>query len=146
MDEAITAVAGVGAVALTRGASLAARQGLERRQRRLRWLASLRDAQRERDPDAEARRELALLDDNRERIAAALETIDEFGRFEGALDDPGDSAPGDSAPGGTITAADLACSICAEAARSLRVQAHLGAASVRRLVGDGTAGDAVNGV
>ena len=141
MDEAITAVAGVGAVALTRGASLAARQGLERRQRRLRWLASLRDAQRERDPDAEARRELALLDDNRERIAAALETIDEFGRLEGARDDPGDSAPG-----GTITAADLACSICAEAARSLRVQAHLGAASVRRLVGDGTAGDAVNGV
>ena len=141
MDEAITAVAGVGAVALTRGASLAARQGLERRQRRLRWLASLRDAQRERDPDAEARRELALLDDNRERIAAALETIDEFGRLEGARDDPNDSVPG-----GTITAADLACSICAEAARSLRVQAHLGAASVRRLVGDGTAGDAVNGV
>ena len=141
MDEAITAVAGVGAVSLTRGASLAARQGLQRRQRRLRWLASLRDAQHERDPDAEARRELALLDDNRERIAAALATIDEFGRLGGAPD-----ASYGSAPDGTITAADLASCICAEAARSLRVQAHLGAASVRRLVGDARAGDAVNEV
>ncbi len=143
MSDAISAVAGVDAVSLTVAAAMPARQSIERREKRLRWLASLRAAQGEPDPEAEARRDAALLEDNRERIAAALGTIEEFGRLDAAPDDAGD-APSR----GTITAADLARRIAVSAEMSLRVQAHLGAASVRRLVGSEIMGenatDAVN--
>jgi hypothetical protein len=144
MSDAISAVTGVDAVSLTVAASMAARQSIERREKRLRWLASLRHATGEDaapDPEAAARRDAALLADNRDRIAAALGTIDEFGKLDG----PDDDAPDDRYRG-TITAADLARRIGAQAEMSLRVQAHLGAASVRRLVGDENGSDAVNGL
>ena len=145
MSDAVSAVTGVDAVALTRAASLAARDSIERRQRRLRWLASLRTAQGERDPDADAHREQAQREADRERIAAALGTIEEFGRLDGASPDAPCDADDDAA-GRTITAVELARRLGADAALSLRVQAHLGVASVRRLVAAENATDAVNGL
>ncbi len=139
MSDAISAVAGVDAVSLTGAASMSARESIERREKRLRWLASLRAAQGEPDPEAEARRDAALIEDNRERIAAALGTIEEFGKLDTGPDDVADAAYR-----GTITAADLARRIAGSGALSLRVQAHLGAASVRRLVGPENPADAVN--
>jgi len=141
MIEGVAAVAGVEAVSLAAVASLSTRQSIERRQRRLRWLASLRDAQGEPDPEADARRDAALLEDNRERIAAALGTIEEFGRLDDAATDTGDHGSG-----GTITAADLARRIGEQGAISLRIQARLGAASVRRLVAPENDANAVNGL
>jgi len=148
MSDAISAVTGVDAVALTVAAAMSARQGIERREKRLRWLASLRAATGEEeapDPEAAARREAALIEDNRERIAAALGTIEEFDKLDGSTDEGLENRYR-----GTITATDLARRIGAQAELSMRVQAHLGAASVRRLVGDGATGentaDAVNGL
>jgi len=141
MIEGVAAVAGVEAVSLAAVASLSTRQSIERRQRRLRWLASLRDAQGEPDPEADARRDAALLEDNRERIAAALGTIEEFGRLDDAATDTGDHGSG-----ATITAADLARRIGEQGAISLRIQARLGAASVRRLVAPENDANAVNGL
>lgn len=144
MSDAISAVTGVEAVSLTLAAAMSARQSIERREKRLRWLASLRAATGEGeapDPEAAARRDTALQDDNRERIAAALGTIAELGR----LDAPGGEATDDRYRG-TITAADLARRMAGSAEMSLRVQAHLGAASVRRLVGCENATFGVNGL
>jgi len=144
MSDALSAVTGVDAVSLTVAASMSARQSIERREKRLRWLASLRAATGEEeapDPEAAARRDAALLEDNRERIAAALGTIEELGRLDAAVD-----GAADDRYRGTITASDLARRIGAQAEMSLRVQAHLGAASVRRLVADEKGPDAVNGL
>jgi hypothetical protein len=144
MSDAISAVTGVEAVSLTAAAAMSARETIERREKRLRWLASLRAATGEGeapDPEAAARREAALLADNRDRIAAALGTIEEFGKL-----DAGASDIADDRYRGTITAADLARRMTGSAEMALRVQAHLGAASVRRLVGDENATDGVNGL
>ncbi len=144
MGDAISAVTGVDAVSLAAATAMSARETIERRGKRLRWLASLHDASggdETPDPEAAARRDAALLADNRERIAAAIGTIEEFDRL-----DAGASDLADARYRGTITAADLARRIGAQAEMSLRVQAHLGAASVRRLVGDENAGDGVNGL
>jgi len=144
MSDGVAAVTGVDAVALTVAASMSARQSIERREKRLRWLASLRAATGEDeapDPEAAARRDAALIEDNRERIAAALGTIEEFGRLDASVNDAADDRYR-----GTITATDLARRIGAQAEMSLRVQAHLGAASVRRLVGDENGADSVNGL
>jgi hypothetical protein len=144
MSDGVAAVTGVEAVSLAMAASMSARETIERREKRLRWLASLRAANGEAaatDPEAAARREAAEREGDRERIAAALGTVEEFGRLGGA---PGE--PVDDRYRGTITAADLARRMRAQADMSLRVQAHLGAASVRRLVGEENATDGVNGL
>jgi hypothetical protein len=69
--------------------------------------------------------------DNRARIVDALSTVEEMrGRLGTSVEEP---AP-EAGNGETITATELALRIAHAADRSLRVQAHLGGASVRRLV------------
>jgi hypothetical protein len=106
-------------------------RAVARRQRRLKWLSSLREAG---SPIEEADTEdvdKVVVVYNRARIADALSTVEEMrGRLGTSDDEP---AP-EAGNGGTITATELALRIAHAADRSLRVQARLGAASVRRLV------------
>jgi hypothetical protein len=123
----IDRIAAVGAVAI---AMPSAGRTAERRQKRLKWLSSLRAALDEEgaladEPDEDGHATAQA----RAQIADALSVADEMrGRLGGAED----------ASGPTVSVADLARRIAAEGPRSLAVQARLGPAQVRRFVdGDG---------
>jgi len=145
MIEGVAPVARTEAVALSVAASLASRQGTFRRQRRLRWLASLRDALGEDAPlddefsDEEADED--MLARTRERIAAAVCTIEQM---RGCAEEA-EAAHPDRKPGLFMTATELGHRIGAAGEKSLRMQARLNAATVLHLVG-GFAPPAVNGV
>jgi hypothetical protein len=114
----IESIAPIGAISV---ATPSAGRSTERRQKRLKWLASLRAAGLAEEPN-----EFVALVQSRARIADALEAEALFDDVD--VDDDGDlHAP-------AIAAADLARIIAAAAAQSLAVQAHLGAATVRRFV------------
>jgi hypothetical protein len=124
----------------TTAISLVAPSGraVARRQRRLRWLLSLREALDEAGPLVEEMgtdgANAAAVADTRARITDALSTVEEMrGRLGASSEDP---AP-ETGSGDTITATELASRIARAADRSVRMQARLGAVSVRRLV-DGT--------
>ncbi|HLZ78538.1 MAG TPA: hypothetical protein VKQ09_04290 [Sphingomonas sp.] len=135
MIEGVAPVARTEAVALSVAASLASRQGTLRRQRRLRWLAALNGALGENAPLADETgaedADEKLLAQTRDRIAAALSTIEQMQGLSG-------EAAASSPAGGSghfITATELARWIGAAGEKSLRTQAHLGAAAVLGLVG-----------
>ena len=134
MIEGVAAVARTEAVALSVAASLASRQGMLRRQRRLRWLAALNGALGEgASLQCEAPAEDAdekLLAATRDRIAAALDTIDQMHGISGEACAP---LP-DEGSGHFTTATELARRIDAAGEKSLRTQARLGEAAVLSLV------------
>jgi hypothetical protein len=124
----IESIGGIGAVtAFTPSAG----RSTERRQRRLKWLSSLRaaldedglpiDETDEDGPDAPCARA---------QIADALGAVEEM---RAGLGHGRDDVDADGS-GPTITATELAKRIAASAARSLAVQAHIGAAAARRYV------------
>lgn len=134
MIEGVAPVARTDAVALSVAARLASRQGVLRRQQRLRWLAALNgalgnDGAAEADMAAEDREE-RLRAQTRDRIAAALSTIDQI---EGRSGEPS-SAPQATDSGLFITATELARRIAEAGEKSLRAQARLGEATVLNLV------------
>lgn len=136
MIEGVAAVARTEAVALSVAASLASRQGALRRQRRLRWLAALNAALGEGAalPDDRASEEEnadeKLLAQTRDRIAAALDTIEQIeGRSHEAL-----AGSADEETGHFITATELARRIGAAGEKSVRTQARLSEAAVLNLV------------
>ena len=122
----------------TRAVSIAtpsAGRGGARRQKRLKWLATLRAAQDEAAPLVDeigaGGTDGVAVAEARARIADALNAVDEMrGRLGGGAEETSAQVAG----GGTITAADLARRIGQSAERSLRVQARLSSATVRRLV------------
>ncbi len=146
MIDGVAPVTRAKAVSLSVAASMASHQGALRRQRRLRWLASLREALGEGttlqgEGDAEDADERVRAETH-DRIAAALETIEEL---RGLSEGPTHVALTGSDSGASITAAELACRISEAGERSLRTQARLGAATVLTLVG-ASSRLAVNGV
>lgn len=121
----------IGAVSI---AAPSAGHGAARRQKRLKWLSSLREALDEAGPlieelgDGGADREIVA--DTRARIADALALVAELrGRLGGGEDVT--AAAGDDR---MITAADLGRRIAGGGDRSLRAQARISPATVRRLV------------
>jgi hypothetical protein len=125
----IESIAGIGAItAFTPSAA----GGTDRRQKRLKWLSSLRAALDEAGP---------LVDQmgaggggiayTRAQIADALGVVEEMRVRLGGGGDDGAGASSEA----TITATELAARIAASADRSLAAQAHVGAAAVRRYVG-----------
>jgi hypothetical protein len=147
MIEPVGAVGRIDAAALVAAPGASVRQTLDRRQKRLRWLGSLREALGETGPlideMAADDNDEALLAETRERIAAALDTIEEMRGFRS-----GDALCEQDAPtgtGATVTAAEIAHRIGISRDATLRVQARLGVAAVRQLVGEDSAADAVNG-
>ena len=134
MIESVAPVARTDAVALSVAASLASRQGALRRQRRLRWLAALNGALGKDAPMAEETvaedADEKLLAQTRDRIAAALSTIEQM---QGLSGEAATSLP-DGRSGHFITATELARCIGAAGEKTLRIQARLGAAAVLGLV------------
>lgn len=124
----------IGAVSI---AMPSAGHGAARRQKRLKWLSSLRGALDEADPLIEELGEggadRAIVADTRARIADALTLVAELRGRLGDGEDAAIAAGNDS----RITAADLARRIAGGGDRSLRAQARISPATVRRLV-DGT--------
>lgn len=124
----IESIAGIGAVtAFTPSAA----GNTDRRQRRLKWLSSLRSALDEAgslvDGTGTGGTEVAY---TRAQIADALGVVEEMrARLGGQNEDLEFNSEL------TITASELAGHIAASAARSLAVQAHVGPAAVRRYVG-----------
>jgi hypothetical protein len=132
MASSVEPVGKVEAVSVAVATGMVARQSVERRRRRLRWLAALHEASGgvglvPNDEDEEAADE-RVLDAMRDRIRAALGTIEEMQRFAGATTQP------TAEPEVRVTAADLAFRIGEAGDRSLRMQARIGAAAVRGLV------------
>ena len=123
---AVTAVARTDAVAIAVAAGANARRTLEGRQKRMRWLDALRVANGEPLPRDDEERDEAILEDNRRRIRAALDTIEELR----GLDE--DDADAEEAQG--VYASEVARLMRAQAGASLRAQAHLGAVAVRQIL------------
>ena len=88
MIEAVTAVARADAVAIAVAAGANARRTLEGRQKRMRWLDALRVANGEPLPLDDEERDEAILEDNRRRIRAALDTIEELRGLDGEEAEP----------------------------------------------------------
>lgn len=126
---AVTAVARADAVAMAVAAGANARRSLEGRQKRMRWLDALRAANGEPLPLDDEERDEAIREDNRRRIRAALDTIEELRGLED--DEP---EPGVTEVEG-VSASDVARLIRAQADTSLRAQAHLGTIAVRQILG-----------
>jgi hypothetical protein len=127
MIEAVTAVVRADAVAMAVAASANARRSLEGRQRRMRWLDALRVANGEPLPLDDEERDEAILEGNRRRIRAALDTIEELRAL--------DSDAAEAQEIESVAASEVARLIRAQADTSLRAQAHLGAVSVRQMLG-----------
>jgi hypothetical protein len=133
MGGSVEPVGAVEAVSYAAAAGMVARQTVERRRRRLRWLAALHEAsggeglvpadEADDEDDADER----LMDGMRERIRAALGTIEEMQRFT-------DTSVIQAEPGIAVSTADLAFRIGEAGDRSLRMQARIGVAAVRGLV------------
>jgi hypothetical protein len=129
MIEAITAVVRADAVAVATVAGANARSTIEGRQKRLRWLDALREANGEPLPLDDEARDEAVLEDNRTRMRAAIDTVAEL---EGLVNDEAQGEVPEPVDG--VSADTVARMIEADRAQSLVAQAHLGAVSVRRLV------------
>ena len=124
----IESIAGIGAVTAFTPSAANTR---ERRQKRLKWLSSLRIALDEAGPMVdEIGANGAEVADTRAQIADALGLVEEMRARLGG----GQADMADDGAGLTITATELAERIAASADRSLAVQAHIGAAAVRRYV------------
>lgn len=125
----IEGIAGIGPVtAFTPSAA----HGRERRQKRLKWLSSLRAALDEAgSPIGEIDVDGARIGFSRAQIADALGVAEDMRAW---LGDDGQREEKDVVYGRTVTAGELAKRIAASADRSLAVQAHVSAASVRRYV------------
>ncbi len=128
MIEAVTAVARTDGVAMAVASGANARQTLDGRQKRMRWLDALRVANGEAPVHDDEERDEAVREDNRRRIRAALDTIEELRGLD-ARDDT------DDADSGAISAAEIARLMLVRRHASLHAQAHLGAVSVRQLLG-----------
>jgi hypothetical protein len=129
MIEAVTAVARADAVAIAVAAGANARRTLEGRQKRMRWLDALRVANGEPLPLDDEERDEAILEDNRRRIRAALDTIEELRGLESEEAEP------EAEAAESVSASEVARLIRAQADTSLRAQAHLGSAAVRQILG-----------
>jgi len=111
-----------------------ARGPANRRERRMRWLASVREALDETRPPVD---EITAPEPDsgeaavRASIAEALAAVNEM---SGRLGDPAAPAADALRPGETITAAELARRIAAAADVALEAQARLGPGAVRRLI------------
>jgi hypothetical protein len=137
MIEGIEPVGAVEPVVLSVAGALSARHGVVRRERRLRWLKSLRAAQggtslldEENAAELEREEEERALSDMRARLATAVSIVEAMGSLS-----RGPAQEAANASQGTITAAELALQIGAAGDQSLRAQARLGSAAVRQLVG-----------
>lgn len=136
MIEGIEPIGAVEPVALSVASALSTRHGVVRRERRLRWLKSLRAAQggaslldEENAAELEREEEERALSDMRARLATAVSIVEAMGSLSRGSGQ--DAAPSSHA---TITAAELALRIGAAGDQSLRAQARLGSAVVRQLV------------
>jgi hypothetical protein len=129
MIEAVTAVARADAVAIAVAAGANARRTLEGRQKRMRWLDALRVANGEPLPLDDEERDEAILEDNRQRIRAALDTIEELRGLEG------EEAELDAGEAESVSASDVARLMRAQGDTSLRAQAHLNSVAVRQILG-----------
>jgi hypothetical protein len=129
MIEAVTAVARADAVAIAVAAGANARRTLEGRQKRMRWLDALRVANGEPLPLDDEERDEAIFEDNRRRIRAALDTIEELRGLDGEEAEP------EAEAAESVSASEVARLIRAQADTSLRAQAHLGSAAVRQILG-----------
>lgn len=129
MIEAVTAVARADAVAIAVAAGANARRALEGRQKRMRWLDALRVANGEPLPLDDEERDEAILEDNRRRIRAALDTIEELRGLDGEEAEP------EAVDAESVSASEVARLIRAQADTALRAQAHLGGAAVRQILG-----------
>jgi hypothetical protein len=137
MIEGIEPIRAVEPVAFSVASALSTRQGVMRRERRLRWLKSLRAAQggaslldEENAAELEREQEEQALSDMRVRLATAVSIVEAMGSLSQGS---GQETAGETR--GTITAAELALRIGAAGDQSLRAQARLGSAAVRQLVG-----------
>ncbi len=134
MIEGVGPVEAVEAVSLSVLAGMGARQGAQIRRRRLGWLAALRAAQGEGSTspeeasthDADER----LLQEMRERIAAAVRTAEQIRNVSGEREAP--SQGRESAL--PIPVAELARRMGVAGERCLGMQARLGAVAVLGLV------------
>ncbi len=129
MIEAVTAVARADAVAMAVASSANARLTLDGRQKRMRWLDALRAANGEAPAYDTEERDEAVREDNRRRIRAALDTINELR----GLDAQDESDGGDDAS--PVSAVAIARLMLIRRHASLQAQAHLGAVSVCQLLG-----------
>ncbi len=129
MIEAVTAVARADAVAIGVAAGADARRTLEGRQKRMRWLDALRVANGEPLPLDDEERDEAILEDNRRRIRAAVDTIEELRGLEG------DEAEPAAEEAESVSASEVARLIRAQADTSMRAQAHLNSVAVRQILG-----------
>lgn len=137
MIEEVGPIGAVEPLSLTMAGALASRQGVARREKRLRWLKSLHAAQggdAVRDEEEEARREREqeerVIADMRARLASAVSIVEALGSLSGGAGEI-PSAPLHE----SITAAELARRMGSAAEQSLRAQARLGSDAVRQLVG-----------
>ncbi|WP_019833812.1 hypothetical protein [Sphingomonas sp. PR090111-T3T-6A] len=136
MIEGVEAIGAVEPVALSVASALSTRQGVVRRERRLRWLKSLHAAQggpalvdEESAAELEREEEERRLSDMRARLATAVSLVEAMGSLSRG---PGEAM---AESRDTITATELAQRIGAAGDQSLRAQARLGSAAVRQLVG-----------
>jgi hypothetical protein len=129
MIEAVTAVARADAVAIAVAAGANARRTLEGRQKRMRWLDALRVANGEPLPLDDEERDEEILEENRRRIRAALDTIEELRWLDG------DEAEPDAGEAESVSASDVARLIRTQADTSMRAQAHLNSVAVRQILG-----------
>jgi hypothetical protein len=136
MIEAVTAVARADAVAIAAVAGANARRTFEGRQKRMRWLDALRIANGQPHDIDDEERDEALLADNRQRIRAALDTIEELRGLDKDAD-VGDEEETEEAPSedAAMSASAIARLMLAHHDLSMQAQAHLGAVSVRQLLG-----------
>lgn len=138
MIEAVAPVGRVDAAMLFAATGVSARERLERRQKRMRWLGALHEAGFPADPADDGEGEDAILVDPRSGIAAALDTVAELRASRGR--------GGGDAPDGALACdpAEVAAMIFANAAAALGTQARIGGRVARHLLDD-IGGDAVNG-
>jgi hypothetical protein len=125
--EMIEGISAIGATAL---ATPSAGRSMERRQRRLKWLSSLRAAGGSSIDAAEA-----MGDEVAQARARITDALSVAGEMRG---EAGDTAPELSQS--PVSVSDVAARIAASADRSLAAQAHVGAAAARHYVDGGIDG------
>ena len=133
----IEAVSAIEPISLSIASALSSRQGAVRREKRLRWLKSLHAVQGgnallDEEDAAELEREAEdrAIAEMRARLATTLSIAEAMGSLA-----QGSGQPLPDEQQATITAAELAIRIGAAGDQSLRIQARLGSAAVRQLVG-----------
>lgn len=136
MIEGVEAIGAVEPVTLSVASALSTRQGVARRERRLRWLKSLHAAQGgaslldgEDAAELEREEEERRLSDMRARLATTVSLVEAMGSLSRGSGEVAVESRD------TITATELAQRIGGAGDQSLRAQARLGSAAVRQLVG-----------